>query len=160
MIVVDTNVMVHLLAGGPRGLAAAQLLQRDPAWAAPGILLSELRNVLVGLVRRSALAPDHAVAMCADAAEVLADRLVTVPSREVIETALAGGLSAYDAEFVALARMLGVPLATADQAILRSAPDVAEFVVLARRLGVPLVTADREILRAAADVAVPLEGEE
>ena len=132
MIVVDTNVMVHLLAGGPRGLAAAQLLQRDADWAAPGILLSEVRNVLVGLVRRSALAPDHAAAMCADAAEVLADRLVTVPSREVIETALAGGLSAYD----------------------------AEFVVLARRLGVPLVTADREILRAAADVAVPLEGEE
>ena len=32
----------------------------------------------------------------------------------------------------------------------------AEFVVLARRLGVPLVTADRAILEGARDVAVPL----
>ncbi len=94
-------------------------------WAAPGILVSELRNVLVGFVRRDALSPEHAEVMCADAAEVLGDRLFTVPSSNVLDTALACGLSAYDAEFVVLARQFDVPLVTADREILRSATDVA-----------------------------------
>ncbi len=125
MIVVDTNVMVRLVAGGEGGAEAARLFQRDRAWAVPGILLSELRNVLVGFVRRGVMSPAQAVAMSDDAAVVLEDRVVNLSSAQVIDAALACGLSAYDAEFVALARMLGVPLATADQAILRSAPDVA-----------------------------------
>ena len=105
--------------------AAARLLQRDPAWAAPGILLSELRNVLVGYVRRDVLTPAQVATMCADAEDVLADRVVAVPSGEVLHAALAGGLSAYDAEFVVVARRLGVPLVTLDREILRGAADVA-----------------------------------
>ena len=48
-----------------------------------------------------------------------------VPHDRVIETALECGLTAYDAEFVVLARTLGVPLATSDREILEGAPDVA-----------------------------------
>ena len=58
MIVVDTNVMTHLLVGGEDGADAALLFERDPEWAAPVILMSELRNVLLGLVRRGTLASD------------------------------------------------------------------------------------------------------
>lgn len=105
--------------------AAARLLQRDPAWAAPGILLSELRNVLVGYARRDVLTPDQVATMCADAEDVLADRVVAVPSGEVLHAALADGLSVYDAEFVVVARRLGVPLVTLDREILRGAADVA-----------------------------------
>ncbi len=129
MIVVDTNIMVYLLIGGPSGPDATQLLEREPLWAAPGILLSELRNALVGFVRRDALSPEHAEVMCADAVEVLGDRVFTVPSSDVLDTALACGLSAYDAEFVVLARQLDVPLVTADREILRSAADVAVSLV-------------------------------
>ena len=48
MIVVDTNVMVKLVVGGADGAEAARLYERDQEWAAPPILISELRNVLVG----------------------------------------------------------------------------------------------------------------
>lgn len=125
MIVVDTNVMVHLLLGGEHGEDAALLFEQDPEWAAPVILMSELRNVLLGYVRRGDLTPDQAKAMLDDAAEVLRGRTATVPSAQVLDVALECDLSAYDAEFVALARTLGVPLVTLDGRILREAWDVA-----------------------------------
>ena len=134
MIVVDTNVMIHLLMGGEHGPDAALLLQQNPEWATPVILMSELRNVLLGYVRRGALVPDQAKAMTDDAASILGDRLATVSGDHVFDVALECGLTAYDAEFVALARTLGVSLATLDSAILRGAPDVAVSLQNARGL--------------------------
>ena len=125
MIVVDTNVMVMLVVGGPGGAEAARLYVQDKDWAAPPILKSELRNVLIGSVRRGAMPRHEAVSMMDHASLVLDDRVVDASHSDVIEVALNCGLTAYDAEFVVVARLLGVSLATADRAILRSAPDVA-----------------------------------
>ena len=125
MIVVDTNVMTRLVVGGEDGADSTALLEQDAEWAAPGILVSELRNVLLGFVRRGELTPEQAKAMCDDASLVLGGRIINVSGAQVIDTALEGGLSAYDAEFVVLARTLGVPLATLDSAILQGAADVA-----------------------------------
>lgn len=125
MIVVDTNVVVRLLAGGEEGDAAARLLRRDTAWAAPSILVSELRNVLLGFVRRGWMSLDDAVGSEADAESLLRDRIADVSGPDVLRTALASDLTAYDAEFVVLARALQVRLVTTDRAILAGAPDVA-----------------------------------
>ena len=125
VIVVHTNVMVRLVVGGPDGASAAWLFLRDPEWAAPPLLMSELRNVLLGFVRRGWVTADQAKAMCDDAAAVLGPRVVSVPSDRVIEAALECGLTAHDAEFVVVARELGVRLATADRGILGGARDVA-----------------------------------
>lgn len=125
MIVVDTNVMVHLLTGTGPGDEAARLLARDSEWAAPPILLSEIRNVMVGFVRRGAIQVGDAQEICEDARAVLGERITSVPSQPVLEAAIAGNLSAYDSEFVVLARLLGVPLVSADRSILNAAPDVA-----------------------------------
>jgi len=125
MIAVDTNVMVYLLTGIGPGEKAVELLANDPEWTAPSILLSELRNVIVGLVRSDRLTLSDAVEMCLDAEEILGDRVVSVPSGPVLEVALNKGLSAYDAEFIVLAQRLGVSLVTADRAIQEAAPEVA-----------------------------------
>jgi len=117
--------MVYLLTGSGPWKDAARLLEHDPQWAAPPILLSELRNVTVGLLRGGHLQEADALGICEDAEEILHQRVASVPALPVLETAMAGNLSAYDAEFVVLARQLGVPLVTADQAILDGAPDVA-----------------------------------
>ncbi len=128
MIVVDTTVMARFVAGGRAGAEAARLCLRDPEWAAPAILLSDLRGVLLGLVRRRAITLNQARAMCDDAALILGGRIVAVPSARVIEAALECGLAARDAEFVVAARELGVRLATGDRAILAGARDVAVWV--------------------------------
>ncbi len=125
MIVADTSAMTRLVVGGPAGDGAARLLLRDPEWAAPPVLLSELRNVLLGLVYQGSLIVDQARAMCDDAARVLGPRIVTVSSDRALDAALACGMNAADAEFVVLARELGVQLATADRSILTAARDVA-----------------------------------
>lgn len=125
MIVVDTNVMVRFVVGGRQGADAARLFLKDPEWAAPVILMSELTNVLLGFVRRGSMTPDQAKAMCDDAATVLGPRVVNVSTDHVMDVALECGLTAYDAEFVVVARQLGVRLATGDRAILSGASDVA-----------------------------------
>jgi len=125
VIVVDTNVMVHLLLDGPDSPDASALLDNDAEWAAPTILLSELRNALLGPVRRGTIVLDEAVEMADDALALLGDRITPVDSAHVLDVAIECGLSAYDAEFVALARTLGVQLVTLDGEILEGAADVA-----------------------------------
>lgn len=125
MIVVDTNVMTSLVVDGENAVDSTALLEHDAEWAAPTILISELRNVLLGFVRKGNLTPDQAKAMCDDAALVLGGRIISVSGSRVIDTALECGLTAYDAEFVVLARALRIPLATSDRAILAGAPDIA-----------------------------------
>lgn len=87
--------------------------------------MGELRNVLLGFVRRGAITPNQAKAMCDDDAAVLGNRVARTADAQVIDLALDCGLTAYDAEFVAFTRALGVPLVTLDSAILRGAPDIA-----------------------------------
>lgn len=126
MIVVDTNVMVHLVTGSPEyGDRAAALLRSDPEWMAPPILLSELRNVLIGFVRRGWVELADAMAMHDDAVALLGDRVTAVNGAAVLESAASLGLSAYDAEFVVTAEALRCRLHSLDSAILAAAPEIA-----------------------------------
>ena len=121
MIVVDTGVMLRLVVGGRAGADAARLFRQDPEWAAPASLITELRGVLLGLVRDRSITADQAKAMCDDAAVALGPRIVTVPSHRVVDTAVGCGLTAGEAECVVAARELGVKLATGDRGVLRGA---------------------------------------
>ena len=125
MIVIDTNVVVGMVVGGPNAVDAVALFERDADWAAPPIVMSELRNVLVGSLRRGTITIEDATISCDYAAAILGDRITSVDSSQVLDVAMECGLTAYDAEFVALARTLGVPLATLAGGILEGAPDVA-----------------------------------
>ena len=125
MIVVDTNVMVRFVMVEEAAVDVVRLRERDREWAAPSILVSELRNALLGYVRRGDLTSEQAKAMHDEAAIALGGRVYEAPGDVVLDTALECGLTAYDAEFVTLARALGVGLVTMDAAVLRGAPDVA-----------------------------------
>ena len=85
MIVIDTNVMVHLVLGGQEGADSGLLLERDDQWTAPEIIMSELRNVLIGFVRRRTITPEQAKTMSGYAAEVLENRILSAASMGVRE---------------------------------------------------------------------------
>jgi predicted nucleic acid-binding protein len=122
MIVVDSNVIAYCWIHGERTALAHRLRRLDPDWHAPVLWRSELRNILTGYRRDGSLA-DAQVRQVMTAAEAgFAGREHHLPSDRVFNVTERYRLSAYDAEFVALAEILGVPLVTEDRAILRSWP--------------------------------------
>ena len=122
MIVVDTNILASFVL---REEVGARVRSRDPEWAAPVIAVSEIRNVLMGFVRRGKANLEQAKRMNAAAVRALGGRIHAVDGEAVLDVAFACGLTAYDAEFVVCARALAAPLVTLDAAMLRGAPDVA-----------------------------------
>ena len=108
MIVVDSNVIAYLYLPGDFTAKAEKLLERDPDWAAPLLWRSELRNILALYMRKKLLEFSDAYRIQREAEALLADHEYDVDSFEVLTLARDSGCSAYDCEFIALARQLGV----------------------------------------------------
>ncbi len=125
MIVADTNLIVYLYVKGQRTNQVEAVLQQDPAWAAPLLWRSEFRSTLMGLVRRKDLGLDDVLEIVSEAEQWMMGREYTVVSNKVLQLAVQSGCSAYDCEFVSLARDLEVSLVTSDRQILRAFPKVA-----------------------------------
>lgn len=123
MIVVDTNVVAYLLLPGPRTEQAEALLHDHALWAAPPLWRSEWRNVLMGYLRRGLLSLEQVLALQQRAEDLVIAHEESVSSERVLRLAASSGCSAYYCEFVAAAEQLGVPLITADRALLAAFPD-------------------------------------
>jgi len=122
VIVADTNVVAYLLVEGERTEAARRVFQRDPDWRLPPLWRSEFLNVLVVAVRAGAIDRDQA-SQAWQAAASLFDEAERAPDgEEVLTIALRSKLSAYDAQFVAVAEELDVPLITGDRRIVAACP--------------------------------------
>jgi predicted nucleic acid-binding protein len=101
------------------------VLRLDPEWAAPVLWRSELRNVLASYLRRDLLTLSGALAVMEHAESLLEGRQYDVPTSAVLAMAAVSSCSAYDCEFIALARQLDVRMVTSDRGVLRAFPDVA-----------------------------------
>jgi predicted nucleic acid-binding protein len=125
MIVVDTNVIAYCWIRGDRTSLAQRVRLHDRDWHVPLLWRSELRNVLAQHLRRGTLAFEDASAVMVATESALAGREHLVASEGVLELATRTRLSAYDCEFAVLAKALGVPLVSEDQALLKAFPDFA-----------------------------------
>jgi len=125
MIVVDTNVVAYLYLPSEYTSAAESLLEREAAWAAPVLWRSELRNILAGYLRRGSLSFEQVHGIQREAESLLAGAEYEVDSLGVLELVRESDCSAYDCEFVALARTLGTKLVTMDAKLLRAFPGIA-----------------------------------
>ena len=118
MIVVDSNVVASLLLGGEQTPLARRAFQKDPAWVVPMLWRSEFRSVLASFLRRGTLALTDAVQLMRSAEMLFRGVEYQVDSVQILHLVKGSRCSAYDCEFVALARELGVPLVTADRELL------------------------------------------
>ncbi|MGD9347674.1 MAG: type II toxin-antitoxin system VapC family toxin [Candidatus Aminicenantes bacterium] len=123
MIVVDTNIIIYIHVHSERTDLALQALKKDPYWVAPPLWQSEFRNVMTGYIRRRLLKLEDAKLVMKSALKTMEDREILPPSDLVLDLAAASNCSAYDCEYVALAKHLNIKLLTGDNEILRSFPE-------------------------------------
>ena len=125
MIVVDSNVLAYLYLPTELTACAEKLRVIEPEWAIARLWRSEVRNALSLYIRKGLLTLEQAYRIQSSAEALLADAEFEVPSFEVLQLASESLCSAYDCEFVALAKRLGVKLVTADKKVLSAFPKIA-----------------------------------
>ena len=86
---------------------------------------SEFRNILAGYLRRNMLSFEQACSLQSEAEGLLAGAEFEVDSQTVLELVRDSDCSAYDCEFIALARRLNTRLVTVDKKLLRAFPTQA-----------------------------------
>ena len=125
MIVVDTNIRFYLFADSDQSGLAERVLEKDREWLGPSIWRSEFRNALVKSIRNKLMDLGDALRIMAVAETIMPDDEYDVASDDVLDLAASSGCSAYDAEFVVMARDLRVPLVTTDRELLEKFPETA-----------------------------------
>jgi predicted nucleic acid-binding protein len=120
LTVVDCSAVVELLVAKTQaGEAIAERLARSQILYAPYILDGEVTSALLGLNRGRKITEREADAALANYRAFPIERQDVLPLWPQIKR-LHLNLSAYDAQYVALAEVLDVPLVTADARIARS----------------------------------------
>jgi predicted nucleic acid-binding protein len=124
MIVADTNLIVYLFITGDQTSLAQKVLDKDSQWIVPPLWQSEFRNVLAAYIRRG-MTLSGAKQLMEDALEMLENRQILPSYEKVLDLLAESDCTAYDCEFVALARQLDIKLVTADKQLLKRFPDRA-----------------------------------
>ena len=125
MIVADSSLVAYLLIPGEKTGLAEEVFRKDSEWAVPLICRSEVRNILVLYMRHEGMSPVQAKRTMELAESLWRSREYAVPSDDVLDLAAGHKITAYNAEFVVLARELNVPLVTFDKALQKSFPKIA-----------------------------------
>ncbi|MGR8933341.1 MAG: type II toxin-antitoxin system VapC family toxin [Gammaproteobacteria bacterium] len=125
MIVADTNIISYLFLPSVYSESASRAYRKDADWIAPGLWRSEFRNVLALYLRQQIITLAEAMIIQDEAEALMTDREFTIASAQILTLTHDSSCSAYDCEFVALAKQLRVSLVTQDKKILREFPEVA-----------------------------------
>ena len=123
MIVVDTNIIGYLYLSSDRSDQAEKALLIDSEWIAPILWRSEFRNVLAIYIRKNILMLEDAVRIMDEATLLMRGGEYETVSLQVLQLVGESTCSAYDCEFVALARDLNVRLLTVDKQIVKQFPN-------------------------------------
>ncbi len=124
--VIDASAVVELLLGGDRADVVERSVE-DADLTAPDSINPEVLQAIRGLERSGKVGKDRAEEMLSDFLTMSISHIPTI-SLMPDAWALRDNLSAYDACYVALARLLGSALITGDHRVAR-----------APNLGIPLI---------------------
>jgi predicted nucleic acid-binding protein len=123
MIVVDAEVLISLTLVRPNTVLARQAFLKDPDWAAPPLWRSDFRGQLWKHIAANRISQAQALKAFAAAEVVIAGNEPEPQLSRILDLTRTQGLEAYDAEYVAVARELGVRYVTADEDLAKACPD-------------------------------------
>ena len=123
MIVADNNIIAYLLISGERTEQARQLYAADSDWFVPTLWRHEFLNVLATLVKYGGGDVTDALGLWQQAEMLLINRERTVSLPDALKLAVVSGISAYDAQYVALAESLNCALVTEDKRLIEKFPN-------------------------------------
>ena len=125
MIVVDSNVLAaRNLASVPTRLAK-QVEERDPLWFVPPLWRYEFQNILAKAIWLRQIAPEDALVAWRKASTQMIENEHEPSPERVIELSGRHRITAYDANFIALAMEMGVMCVTEDGELHRKFPGIA-----------------------------------
>ncbi len=124
MIVVDVNVVAYLLIAGDKTALAQQAWAKDAHWRVPTLWRHELLNVLATYVRTGGATAGDAVAIWRQAIALLGGEEEQPSMEQALLLAAEHQISAYDAQYVALALTHKLPLISEDRVLQRKFPEV------------------------------------
>ena len=122
MIVVDVNVVAYFLVLGEKTAVARDLLHRDPDWRLPALWRHEYLNVLATFAREGGATVAEARTLWRRAVELFGPREQSVDMELALVLATENRISAYDAQYIALARQLQTVCITEDWRLLKTFP--------------------------------------
>lgn len=124
MIVVDVNVVAYLLIAGDKTEMAQQAWAKDPHWRVPSLWRHEFLNVLATYIRTGGATAEDAVGIWRQALALVGSGEEQPPMEQALLLGAEHQISAYDAQYVALALTHRLPLISEDRALQRKFPEV------------------------------------
>jgi predicted nucleic acid-binding protein len=129
VIIVDVNVIVYLLTETPQRELARRVRERDGDWLVPPLWRHEMLNVLTTLTRQDVWDASSAVTVWRNALALLGSREQQPDMERALLLAIDNNISAYDAQYVALAASIGVQLVSEDKKLKRVFPDLVASMI-------------------------------
>ncbi len=125
MIAVDANIICYYFIKSEKTDIAERVWEKDPEWVLPVFWRMEFLNVISKYCRFSGMTLDEAKSLFAVAWEILSEKESHTDPENVLELSVAKDISVYDAEYVSLAKSLGIKLVTSDKELLKKFPETA-----------------------------------
>lgn len=125
MIVADSTVLAARSLAGTGSALARQVEARDPVWIAPSLWRFEFQNILAKAIWARQITPEDATIVWADVTARMSENEADASAQIVLALSARHRISAYDANFVALAMEMGVVCVTEDRELQTKFPALA-----------------------------------
>jgi predicted nucleic acid-binding protein len=122
VIVVDVNVIAYLLIVGDKTVNAQALRELDTDWIVPDLWRDEFLNILATYIRQGGTDLETAKKMWQTATDLFRAAERRADPISALELAHQHRLSAYDAQYLAVAFKLNLKLITEDKALRQAVP--------------------------------------